>query len=117
VSQPVAMAMARGARERLGADLAVATTGISGPGGGSAERPVGLVWVGFAGPAGAEAREFVFPFDRPRHRMVTSQVALDWVRRALLGLEQVAPRYLRSARPLQAAAQRAEGERSPEESR
>ena len=45
----------------------------------------------------SEAQEFVFPFDRPRHRNVTCQVALDWVRRTLLGEERVAPRYLRRA--------------------
>jgi nicotinamide-nucleotide amidase len=117
VSQPVAAALARGARERLGADLAVATTGISGPGGGSAEKPVGLVCVGFAGPEGAEAREFLFPFDRVRHRMVTSQVALDWVRRALLGIDPVALRYLQTGARSVGAARRAEGERSREEGR
>jgi nicotinamide-nucleotide amidase len=95
VSAEVARAMAEGARDRFGADLAVATTGISGPDGGSAEKPVGLVFVGFADARGSDAYEFLFPFDRERHRLVTSQVALDWVRRALLGEERVAPRWVR----------------------
>jgi nicotinamide-nucleotide amidase len=95
VSAEVARAMAEGARARLGADLSVSTTGISGPDGGSAEKPVGLVFVGFADARGSEAYEFLFPFDRERHRLVTSQVALDWVRRALLGEERVAPRWVR----------------------
>jgi nicotinamide-nucleotide amidase len=95
VSAPVAKAMAEGVRTRLGADFGISTTGISGPDGGSEEKPVGLVFVGFADAAGGEAHEFLFPFDRPRHRLVTSQVALDWVRRALLGESRVAPRWLR----------------------
>ncbi len=94
VSEPVARAMAEGVRARFGADLGVATTGISGPGGGSEEKPVGLVWVAVAGPAGTDARDFEFPFDRPRHRQLTAQVALDWVRRVQLGEEPLAPRYL-----------------------
>jgi nicotinamide-nucleotide amidase len=98
VSEPVARAMAAGARERFGADLAVATTGISGPGGGSAEKPVGLVWVAVAREGGCEARDFVFPFDRPRHRLVTAQLALDWLRRLLLGEVPIAPRYLERPR-------------------
>jgi nicotinamide-nucleotide amidase len=99
VSEPVARAMAEGARERFGTDLAVATTGISGPGGASAEKPVGLVWVAVAREGGSEARDFVFPFDRPRHRMVTAQLALDWLRRLLLGEAPIAPRYLERPRP------------------
>jgi len=95
VSAPVARALAEGARARLGADLAVSTTGISGPEGGSVEKPVGLAFVGFADAKGGEAHEFLFPFDRARHRVVTSQVALDWLRRALLGEARVAPRWLR----------------------
>lgn len=95
VSEPVARAMAEGVRERLGADYGVSTTGISGPGGGSDEKPVGTVWVGVADAAGTHAQSFVFPFDRARHRQVTSQVALDWIRRSLLGEELVAPRYVR----------------------
>jgi len=94
VSPEVACAMAEGARARFGADLAISTTGISGPGGGTPEKPVGLVYVGFASEAGSEAHEFEFPFDRPRHRMLTTQVALDRVRRFLLGEPAASPRYL-----------------------
>jgi nicotinamide-nucleotide amidase len=96
VSEPVARAMAEGARQRLGADLAVATTGISGPDGGTPEKPVGLVWIAYASPAVSEAEQMVFPFDRERHRTITAQTALDFVRRALLGLPRVVPRYVRT---------------------
>lgn len=98
VSEGVALAMAEGARRRFGSDLAVSTTGISGPEGGTPEKPVGTVWVGFASAEGAEAQEFLFPFDRLRHRLVTTQVGLDWVRRTLAGETRVAPRYLRRPR-------------------
>ena len=95
VSEPVALAMARGVRERLGADFGVSTTGISGPTGGSPEKPVGLVWVGVAHGSASQAREFLFPFERERHRLVTAQACLDWVRRTLIGAEPSAPRYVR----------------------
>jgi nicotinamide-nucleotide amidase len=95
VSGPVVRAMAEGARARLGADLALATTGISGPDGGTPEKPVGLVWIAFASKDGVEAEQMVFPFDRERHRVITAQTALDWVRRALLDLPRVVPRYVR----------------------
>jgi competence/damage-inducible protein CinA-like protein len=95
VSDPVARAMADGARTRFGADVAVATTGISGPGGGTAEKPVGLVYVALAADAGAHAESFVFPLDRTRHRQLTAQLALDWVRRSLLGVELTSPTLLR----------------------
>jgi nicotinamide-nucleotide amidase len=98
VSEPVALAMAEGARERFGADLAISTTGIAGPGGGSDAKPVGMVWVGFSDAGESTAQVFEFPLDRSRHRMATAQVALDWVRRALLGEERVALRYLRRSR-------------------
>ncbi len=98
VSGPVARAMAEGARTRLGADLALATTGISGPDGGTPEKPVGLVWIALATQAGVEAEQMVFPFDRDRHRAITAQTALDWVRRSLLGLPRLVPRYVRGTR-------------------
>ncbi len=96
VSEPVAQAMAEGVRERLGTDFGVATTGIAGPDGGSEEKPVGTVWIAVADASGAAAERFVFPFDRERNRQVTAHVALDWVRRSLLGEPLVAPRYLRT---------------------
>jgi nicotinamide-nucleotide amidase len=91
VSGPVAAAMAEGGRSRFGSDVAISTTGISGPGGGTEEKPVGLVFVALADVDGTHVERFVFPLDRPRHRSLTAQVALDWVRRRLLGVELVGP--------------------------
>ena len=84
VSEPVARAMAEGARARFGVDYAVSTTGIAGPDGGTPQRPVGLVYVSLAEATGTETRELLFAFDRERNRRVTAQMALDWVRRRLL---------------------------------
>jgi nicotinamide-nucleotide amidase len=83
VSPEVAEAMARGARERLGADVAVAVTGIAGPGGGSAEKPVGLVYLHAEGPQGGIGREFSFPGDRGSIRARSVVGALHLVRRLL----------------------------------
>jgi nicotinamide-nucleotide amidase len=95
VSDSTARAMAEGVRERFGADLGVATTGISGPGGGSESKPVGLVHVALAREGETRAESFVFPLDRTRHRLLTAQLALDWARRALLGVELVGPGSMR----------------------
>lgn len=95
VSEPVARAMAEGVRARFGADYGVATTGISGPTGGTPEKPVGLVYVALARRESTHVDHFVFPVDRERHRRLTAQLALDWVRRALLGVELAAPTLLR----------------------
>ncbi len=96
VSEPVARAMAEGACERFDSQLGVATTGISGPGGGSDQKPVGLVFVALAREGRAtHVENFVFPLDRSRHRSLTAQVALDWVRRSLLEVELVGPSLLR----------------------
>ena len=95
VSGPVVRAMAEGARARFGSDFAVATSGISGPDGGTAEKPVGLVWIAISSAEGTHSDSFVFPVDRSRHRSLTTQVALDWVRRSMLGAELVGPSLLR----------------------
>jgi len=95
VSDPVARAMAEGARARFGSDLALATTGISGPGGGSADKPVGTVCIALARADGTHAERFAFPLDRARHRSLTAQIGLDWVRRTLLGAPLAAPTLMR----------------------
>jgi nicotinamide-nucleotide amidase len=83
VSAEVAEAMARGARERLGADVAVSVTGIAGPGGGTAEKPVGLVYLHAEGPHGGLGMEFSFPGDRRSIRARSVVGALHLVRRLL----------------------------------
>jgi nicotinamide-nucleotide amidase len=83
VSAEVAEAMAQGARTRLGADVAVAVTGIAGPGGGSAGKPVGLVYLHAEGPDGGIGREFSFPGDRASIRARSVVGALHLLRRVL----------------------------------
>jgi nicotinamide-nucleotide amidase len=83
VSAEAAATMAAGARDRLGADVVVAVTGIAGPGGGSEEKPVGLVYVHAAGPDGERAVDFVFPGDRDGIRRRATVTALHLVRRLL----------------------------------
>jgi nicotinamide-nucleotide amidase len=81
VSAEVAAAMAHGAREALGVDVAVAVTGVAGPGGGTDEKPVGLVFLHAAGPAGELARRLDFPGDRDTIRQRSAVAALHLVRR------------------------------------
>lgn len=84
VSEPVARAMADGARASSGADFALSTTGIAGPGGGSAEKPVGTVFVGLASKhQPTHVEKLFFPVDRERFKQLVSQMALDLLRRAL----------------------------------
>jgi nicotinamide-nucleotide amidase len=80
VSAEVAAAMADGARVRLGADVGVAVTGVAGPGGGTAEKPVGLVFLHAAGPLGELARRLDFPGDRETIRRRSAVAALHLVR-------------------------------------
>jgi competence/damage-inducible protein CinA-like protein len=84
VSPEVAEAMAQGARTRLGVDVAVSVTGIAGPDGGSAEKPVGLVYLHAEGRAGGVGREFSFPGDRASIRARSVVGALHLVRRLVM---------------------------------
>jgi nicotinamide-nucleotide amidase len=83
VSEPVAQAMAAGARERTGSTFALSVTGIAGPSGGTPAAPVGTVCIGLAHPEGAEARRHRFLGDRARVRAIAVQTALDLLRRRL----------------------------------
>ena len=87
--------MAEGVRERFGADFGVATTGISGPTGGTEAKPVGLVHIAISRQESSHSEGFVFPLDRERHRTLTVQLALDWVRRSLHGFELTGPSLIR----------------------
>lgn len=82
VSEAVALQMASGVRKRTGADIGVSITGVAGPGGGSAEKPVGLVWIGMHA-AEQSARRIHTAGDRAEIRQRAVQAALDTVRRSL----------------------------------
>ncbi len=83
VSAETAAAMAAGVRSRLGAEVGVSVTGVAGPGGGSAEKPVGLVYLHAESPEGVLAHEFTFPGDRELIRRRAAVAALHLVRRLL----------------------------------
>ena len=85
VSEETAKEMAAGARRVCGADVAVSTTGIGGPDGGTKENPVGTVYVGFAADGLSLARRYTLWGTRDWIRLLASQIALDWVRRHALG--------------------------------
>jgi nicotinamide-nucleotide amidase len=89
VSAEVARAMASGARRSASADVGIAITGIAGPDGGSAEKPVGLVFVAMDGALGACLRRAHFPGGREAVRSNSCQAALEMLRRGLLGLPQL----------------------------
>jgi PncC family amidohydrolase len=84
VSQAVARAMARNVRARLHADYGVAITGIAGPDGGTAEKPVGLVWFAVAGPRRTVTRKKVFPGTRSAVRRGAVRVALELLTHELM---------------------------------
>lgn len=84
VSAPVALAMARGICRASNTPLGLAITGIAGPEGGTAAKPVGTVFVGLAYPGGAEARKFLFRGGRESIKWQSAQMALDLLRRWLL---------------------------------
>ena len=85
VSTETAEAMARGARRLTGADFAIATTGIAGPGGGTVEKPVGTVCLALDHDGGTYSHRYQLWGNREWVKLLTSQIALDWIRRAALG--------------------------------
>jgi nicotinamide-nucleotide amidase len=86
VSRQVAEAMAAGIRAKANTDIGVSTTGIAGPTGGSVEKPVGLVWIGYADKSETCALQFNFGGDRRIVKERTAQAAMELVRRKILKL-------------------------------
>ncbi len=78
--------MADGARTRLGATIGVSTTGVAGPGGGTPDKPVGLVYIGLCTPDGIQTRRLDMGAERPRDfiQVFSAKAALNWARLALL---------------------------------
>ena len=83
VSRETVEAMATGCRGRIGTDYALAVSGISGPGGGTPDKPVGTTWVAVATPVAVFSRKYRFPADRQRNRLLTVAAAVDSLRRVL----------------------------------
>ena len=77
VSEPVARHMAQGARQRAGVDMAISVTGVAGPDGGSAQKPVGTVWFGLADAHGTTAHHRLFPGNRDAIRQASVEFALQ----------------------------------------
>ena len=91
VSEACARAMADGARAVARTTYAISVTGLAGPGGGTDDKPVGLVYVGLAGPKETIVRRINWPGQREQIRSIAAMVGLDLLRRALQGLELTAP--------------------------
>ena len=91
VSEAAVRAMAAGVRARLGSDYALAVSGISGPGGGSPDKPVGTTWIALATPGAVHARRHRFPADRRRNRLLTVAAAIDALRRTLESDDSTSP--------------------------
>jgi len=86
VSEQCVLEMAAGARRVAGSDIAIATSGIAGPSGGTAERPVGTVCIAMVAEGVSASRRYQLWGTRDWIKLLTSQVALDWIRRHSLGL-------------------------------
>ena len=84
VSKPVAREMAEGARRETKADYALSVTGIAGPTGGTPGKPVGTVFIGLASPSGTVVQRQFNPYDRETFKRVTTQQALELLRRTIL---------------------------------
>lgn len=89
VSKEVALQMAKGVAEKLSSDIGISTTGIAGPGGGTKEKPVGTVWIGFYGLGQHFAVKALFSKDRLVNKERTTVIALEIVRRVLTGMNEM----------------------------
>ena len=87
VSEPVVRQMAEGARKAAGTDYALAVSGIAGPSGGTADKPVGTVFIGLAGPFETVIARNLNPWDRETFKNVTAQQALELLRRRISGAQ------------------------------
>jgi len=94
VSEQVVRAMALGALEKSGADHAIAVSGIAGPGGGSADKPVGTVWLAWGSSDKLRTRCLCWPVERSLFQTMIAAAGLDMIRRSLLGIDEE-PRYFR----------------------
>jgi PncC family amidohydrolase len=79
VSRETVLEMARGARKALNTDIAVSVSGIAGPGGGTAEKPVGTTWIGLVTENGAWAKSFRFSGDRVQNKAYAADAALQFL--------------------------------------
>jgi nicotinamide-nucleotide amidase len=77
VSEPVVLAMAKGVLHTIGADVAVAVSGIAGPSGGTPEKPVGTVWIAWAWPGGTRAKMYSFQGPRDQVKSQTVMAAIN----------------------------------------
>ena len=75
--------MATGIKNKTGADIGLSTTGISGPGGGTETKPLGLVFIGLVTPEQSIVKKYNFPFGRQIHREMTTTAALNITRLSL----------------------------------
>lgn len=89
VSKEVALQMAKGVAELLGSDIGISTTGIAGPGGGTEEKPVGTVWMGFWSQEWHFAIKALFTNDRLINKQRTAIVSLETLRRTLKGIDSL----------------------------
>ncbi len=79
VSEEVAEAMAKNAADRLGSDLALSTTGIAGPGGGTANKPVGLVYFGLSGFENCRVRKAQWPHGRSENKEASARFGIEMI--------------------------------------
>jgi nicotinamide-nucleotide amidase len=98
VSEDVVRAMALGALDSASADCVIAVSGIAGPKGGTAEKPVGTVWIAWGSRENLQAKRFNYPVGRQFFQTMISALALDLVRRFLLGSTSLPDYFQRKLR-------------------